>query len=136
MFFEAHISVPKDTTNQDPQIDEVAVTYGVIHYIELIPWGYAVDVLKARVERWTTTIFPTGEGLYVSFNGKIVAGRVHFPMLVAPFKLRVVSWNDSSKYAHGFTVRVWQLPPSVVQPAAEVLGTFQEWFLGLIGKGG
>lgn len=132
MFFERHITVPANTLETSPLITEMEMKIGVIHYFEAIPWGYAIDMLKCRVERGLHSIFPTNGSPYISFNGIPVAGRVNYKIDGPPTTLRIISWNDSTLYPHSFTMRLWLLPEDILAPIGSIYEQFKVWFEGLI----
>lgn len=131
-FFEYHITVPKSTTSASPQETEAMLTLGVIHQVELIPWGYAVDILHARIERFHSPVFPVNLGGEVSFAGESIVGRVHYRIDKRPTTLRILAWNDSTLYSHSFTVRFWMLPEEIVEPSSHVFDRAMKWFEALI----
>lgn len=132
MFFEAHITVPASTTQATPQETRIKLTKGVIHEIELAPWGAAVDILHCSIRRAVHQIFPTNPDAPVSFSGQKIEGRVYHPIDEDPLEVQVYSWNDSTLYAHSFTIRLWLLPREMVEPAAGVFKRFTQWFEGII----
>lgn len=130
-FFEYHITVPADTTEVSPNELEADLTLGIVHQVELIPWGYAVDILHTRVERFHSPIFPVNLGECVSFAGKPVVGRVYYEIDKRPTTLVILSWNDSSQYSHSFTVRFWMLPREIISPEAGLIADMKR-FMSLL----
>lgn len=118
-FFEYHITTSTDYSEAAPLETEVDLTLGIIHQVELIPWGYAVDILKCRIERFHSPVFPANLGAYVSFDGHPIQGIVHYEIDKRPTTLRILSWNESEDYSHSFTVRFWLLPKELVAPEAK-----------------
>lgn len=133
-FFEYHITVDQETTESDPDELEVTLTLGVIHQVELIPWGYAVDILHARVERFHSPIFPVNLGESVSFAGKPVVGRVYYEIDKRPTTLVIYAWNDSTQYPHSFTVRFWMLPKEIISPETGLIADLKKVIKLMLGR--
>lgn len=132
-FFEYHVTTSTAYSEASPLETEVDLTLGIIHQVELIPWGFAIDILKCRIERFHSPVFPANLGAYVSFNGKPIIGRVHYEIDKRPTTLRILSWNDSTLYSHTFTVRFWLMPKELVAPEAkgirDLVSTLRKLFI-------
>jgi len=135
MFFESHFTVPANTTETAPYTEHIKLKHGVIHYVEAIPWGYAVDILQARVELGLHSIFPTDGSDHISFGGHPVAGKVHQLIATPPYEVTALAWNSSTLYSHSFTLRLWMLPEELLMPTPKVWQEFRAWFERLI-RGG
>jgi len=133
-FFEYHITVDEDTSQAEPDELEVTLTLGVIHQIELIPWGYAVDILHTRIERFHSPIFPVNLGACISFAGKPVVGRVYYEIDRRPTTLVITSWNDSTLYPHSFTVRFWMLPKEIISPETGLIADLKKYMRLILGR--
>lgn len=133
-FFEYHITVPKETTESAPQKLTVNLTLGVIHLIELVPWGFAVDILHTRIERFHSPVFPVNLGEQVSFVGGLVAGRVYYEIDKRPTTLVIYSWNDSTQYEHSFTVRFWMLPKEIISPEVGLIADLKKFMRLVMGR--
>lgn len=132
MLFEYHITVPASTVETDPHVEVAKLTYGIIHYIEFVPWGYAVDMLHISIAQALHQVFPTNPDAPISFAGEKVEGKVYQPIDAEPYEVDIRGWNDSTLYPHSCTVRFWLLLPDLVEPPAGVFKKAMKWFETLI----
>lgn len=128
MYFDYSLTVPAGTTAASPATQEVKLTHGIIHRVEIGflsgPRGMVHIVIRDALHQlWPTN--PDG-----SFNSDkfTIAFNEYYEFFREPFTLILVGWSPDTTYDHVIEVRFGILPSEVLSPEA----TFAQAFKKLI----
>jgi len=106
MFYDFAITVPKETTESAPVTEELKLTHGVIHRIEVeFPIG-TLALAHCRLLHWEHQAWPTNPPGSFATDGYTIGIDENFELDTAPYTLKAVCWNDDDTYAHTITIRV------------------------------
>jgi hypothetical protein len=106
MFYDFAITVPKSTTEAAPVTEELKLTHGVIHRIEVqFPVG-TMALAHCQLRHWEHQAWPTNPPGSFASDGYTIVIDENFELDTAPYTLKAVCWNDDDTYPHIITVRV------------------------------
>ena len=134
MFYDFAITIPAGTAEASPVEQELDLTHGIIHRVEVqFPVG-CMELAHLRLFHRRHQVWPTNiDGSFAS-DGYIIAFDEHYDFFEPPFDLTAIGWNDDETYQHVITVRIGILPQEIVLPFAGLGGALRR-FLKLVGVG-
>jgi hypothetical protein len=116
MFYDFAVTVTAGKTEAAPKEQELKLTYGVIHQVEIeFPRGCKGYVYLA-LDHWEHQFLPTNPDEAFSGDGYVIVIKEHYPLITAPYSLYARAWAPSATYNHTITVRIGVLPESVLLP--------------------
>jgi len=117
MAYEKTITVPANTTKENPIIKEYTLEYGIITGMAVkFPAG-CYGLVHVVVKRFESQILPYHEGDDINGDDETVPFITYIPMLEKPFSVKIVCWNEDDTYDHTISVRIEVLPPEVANPS-------------------
>jgi len=128
MFYDFAITVPPNTPREKPIKQEMKLTKGVIHRIEVqFPIGCA-GLVHVRLYHNEAVFLPTNpEGSFAS-DGYVIPIDEHFELKTEPYTLIARLWNEDDTYEHTITLRIGILPKEVLAPLAPLVAKFRRFF--------
>ena len=116
MFYDFAITVIAGTTEAAPKEQELSLTHGFIHQVEIeFPRGckgYVSLVLYHREYQF----LPTNPDEAFNGDGYTIVIKEHYDLREPPHILLVRAWAPNATYNHTITVRIGVLPQSVLLP--------------------
>ena len=132
MFYDFPITVPADTQEGDPVIEEMKLAAGVINWIE-IRYKYGPSfMVYVRLLQGGHQLWPTNPESAFRDDGRAIAFAENFPLTPDNNILKAVCYSPGTVYDHEIIVRLGILPEEVVTPLSGVVGALQK-FLALVG---
>ena len=116
MFYDFAVTVTAGVTKAAPLEQELKLTYGVIHQVEIeFPRG-CKGYVSLALDHWEHQFLPTNPDEAFNSDGYTIVIKEHYPLTTAPYSLYARGWAPNATYPHTITVRIGILPLSVLQP--------------------
>ncbi len=114
MFYDFAITVPADTALATPVTQDMQLTAGVVHQVEIgFPSGCA-GLVHVRIGQPEATYLPTNpEGSFAS-DGYVIRFNEHKELSAGSNLLTAFAWNLDDTYPPTITVRIGVLPRDAV----------------------
>jgi hypothetical protein len=128
------ITIPPGTLVADPIEQELKISKGVIVKVQLkFPSG-CHGLVKVRLLRWTTQLWPLSTGEWITGDDETVDALEYYEFEEGPYRLDFAGCSPASTYAHVITIRVVVLPKIVASfyPLAQALQKILERVFGPI----
>jgi len=111
VFFTWDITVPADTSEDNPLEKDLILTEGVIDRVDVkFPPG-CHGLVKVRLLRYGSQLIPLTRGEWVTGDGETVPTEGYYELLEEPYTLRFVGCSPGTQYEHTVTVRVNVMRP-------------------------
>lgn len=111
MFYDFTFTIPTDATEDDPEVKEIKLTFGIVHRVTVSfapgPHGLAHMVIK----QYDHQVLPTNpdESFHYDNYTHVMEERVE--LFHKPFTLKLVGWGVNINYPHTIIVGLGILPP-------------------------
>ena len=116
MWYHYSLTVPAGTAEKTPVEKELKLTHGVIKYIGIgFPAG-CKQLVKARLYRFGSQLFPLNPDEPASWDGGVEGGQYHYYLDDQPYALKAVAYAPLSSQAHTLTIFVNVLPQEAADP--------------------
>ena len=116
MFYDFAVTVTAGTTKATPKEQELKLTYGIIHQVEIeFPRG-CKGYVSLALDHWEHQFLPTNPDEAFNGDGYTIVIKEHYPLTTTPYSLYARAWSPDAVYNHTITVRIGVLPLSVLQP--------------------
>ncbi len=138
MFYEFSISVPANTAKASPTTQELHLTAGIVHYVEIeFPDGCAATdgsglLTYLQIRQPEATYLPTNPEGWFASDGHIIPVKEHKELTESNNRLKLVAYNLDDTYAHIIRVRIGVLPKEELEPTS-LLSDLLSRFLRLVG---
>lgn len=113
-FFEKRVTATVGTTRAAPAEARWKLQYGIIHHVEVGFYAGCVGLVHAAIYDDGHQIWPSSPDEDFTGEQYTIVFREHYPLIRAPYALRVVAWNEDTTYPHVVTFRVGILPEWVL----------------------
>lgn len=114
MLYDFALIIAASTTEASPTEQELKLTYGVIHRVEIeFPPGCA-GLAHIALDYGKHQVWPTNPERSFASDNHVIAWNDHLPLSYAPFTLKLRGWNEDDTYPHTITVRIGILPPEAL----------------------
>ncbi len=124
-FFHATVTVPKNTSEQNPLTDTIEIQFGVIHRVHIsIPSGHA-GLTGVRVLQGLHQVAPTSGSEWFSGDDAELDYNEFIEVKEGPFSLTIEAYNLDDTYDHTFQVGIGVLPRWVILPQEILKGILQ-----------
>ena len=104
MDFVQYISTPKNTTEAEPLVTTINLTRGRLAggsvYFPSGPAGKLHFLARIGLHQ----IIPFNTGQNIRLDNAVFPISIGIDLLEPPYKIDLVTWNDSTEYAHALTV--------------------------------
>ncbi|GAI65891.1 unnamed protein product [marine sediment metagenome] len=120
MLFETSITIPKNTTQADPEIEVLKIAHGIITKVMVRPRPGHAALAHCVILHHEHQIAPSTEGM--DFHGDTfpIDWEEYYESYQPPYELKLKGWNDDDTYEHTFDVFVAILPRKAVLALAIV----------------
>ena len=106
MFYEFAILVPKSRGESNPVEEDLKLTHGIIHRIEVqFPIG-TLALTHCRLEHHTFGELPTNPSGSFATDGYTIPIDEYLEFFSEPYIIRATCWNDDDTYPHTVTIRI------------------------------
>lgn len=130
MFYDFAITIPANTAKSSPVEQELNLTYGIVHRIEVHFPAYCAGLAHLIVKRFEQQLWPTNpDGSFASDNYTIAFSE-HYSLETSPYTLKVEAWNEDDTWPHTITLRIGILPLRALSPWEAAKGLLRR----LVGK--
>lgn len=128
MFYDFPITVPALRAEDDPVEEELKLTHGVIHRVE-VRFRRGTDFrVGLRIYRWEHQLYPTNPDSDFKDDGRAIVFDDHYRLTVEPYSLKVRAYAPTATYPHVVYVRIGVLPPELLTPFAGFASMFKKLF--------
>jgi hypothetical protein len=118
--YSYEISTPAGTGEDPGKESELAICYGVIHFIGIrFPDGSQGE-LHVQLFHGKDPVAPTNPDESYSGDGQYVPIREFYEILTGPSFLTAKTWNDNASKARGCQVHIQILPREVLIPESRL----------------
>ncbi len=121
MFFHYAITVPANTLVTNPVIEDFSVGIGTIQFIEVEFPNGCVGLVHTTIEYNTIQIVPYNPTGNLYGNGRVFHIPMNYPLMVQPYDLRFILWNNDDTYPHTLSYGIMMQDPSQVTTAQLLL---------------
>lgn len=119
MLYEFDIAIPAGTTKDSPVRQELGLTKGVIHNLDVtFPPGCAGEV-HITLARGLHQIYPTNPDGSIKSDALTVTGKTFYYLGTEPYQVEAIGWSPNASYDHVLTVRLWILRPWQLMPFSD-----------------
>ncbi len=116
MYYPFNITIPKNTSQENPYQKRIKLGYGVLCLFRLqIPSGCAGKT-GLRVLHMLNQIFPASQNEYFTGDNSVYEFKEAYPLLRQENELVIEAWNTSETYDHLNIVSFLVLPLEVIYP--------------------
>lgn len=126
MFYAWDIKITKGKKEEDPKIQILKLSKGVITRADIkFPPG-CHGLVKVRLRRYESQLAPLSRDEWVTGDGETVPTEAYYELVEAPFQLKFVGCSPGTSYDHTVTVRMQVLPKPVAtfMPLVDVMTRF------------
>jgi hypothetical protein len=137
MFYAWDIEIPAATPEDDPVLQKLKISQGVIVKVQIkFPSG-CHGLAKVRIKRWNFQIWPLSAGEWVTGDDETIDVPEYYDFSKGPYELTFVGCSPNATFNHLITVRVVVLPKVVASfaPLADMLGTLLSRIIGPVSSG-
>ena len=103
-YYEKHITVPANTTEADPEVEEFTVKHGVIHWVRFSFPAGCQELTRVRLYRNETQTIPTDLNDYVAADNADFSFAERIRVGSGWNKLKIKAWNVDTTYDHTVTI--------------------------------
>ena len=114
MLFEASITIPKNTTQTDPETKILKIAHGIITKIMVRPRPGHTALAHLIILHHEHQIAPSTEGMDFSGDTFPIDWEEYYESYQPPYELKLKGWNSSVSYSHTFDVFVAILPRKAI----------------------
>jgi hypothetical protein len=134
MYYDFGITVLHTNTEDDPVVETLKLTSGVITYAEIqFPRGtYAL--VHARVFYHEHQVWPLNSEGSIEADGYVVPIPDTLELDSEPYELKVKAWSDADTYDYDINVRISVQRPEELEKMSPLGGMLKK-FLKLVGIG-
>jgi len=105
MLYTHTLTVPANTTENDPAEEVVKLTHGVITMVEVeFPPGCA-GLVRAFIRRSLHQVWPSNQGGQFRTDGRAIRWNDYYELFDEPLELTVGAWSDDDFYSHDVLFR-------------------------------
>ena len=115
MFYETSLTIPAETSSDDPAEIELRVTHGVVHRVEVEfapgpSWRANVVILYRNHQVWPTN----PDGTFAS-DSHTIGFDDYYEMFYSPYTFVIQGWSPAAVKDHTVRVRLGVLPQIIAE---------------------
>lgn len=128
MYYDTSFTIPANTTKASPEQQDIKLTHGVIHRIEVgFPRGCA-GLAHLQIKRGLHQVWPTNPQGSFNTDGYIIPINEFYQLVTEPYILTLVGWNLDDTYPHTLEVRFGILSAKLLLPQETFVEQFTKLF--------
>lgn len=134
MMYSFSITIPANTPESAPTIQDIVLDVGIIHHVEIAFPDGCDGLVHAIIRKAIHHLWPSNTDEDISGNGALISFDEDYHLDETPYTLTVEAWNEDTAYPHTIEVRLAMraLPP-IVSETTDILGLTLDDILGLVG---
>ena len=122
MLYTHTLTVPANTTENDPAEEVVKLTHGVITMVEVeFPPGCA-GLVQSFIRRSLHQVWPSNQEGYFRSDGRAIRWNDYYEMFSEPMELTVGAWSGDDFYSHDVLFR-FELTSREIAERGKVVGS-------------
>lgn len=126
MYYDYSFIIPANTTQASPHTEDVKLTHGVIHRVEVgFPQGCA-GLAHLQIKRALHQVWPTNPQGSFNTDDYTIPINEFYELFTEPYILTLVGWNLDDTYDHTLEVRIGILPAKVLMPEETFIAAFKK----------
>ena len=118
MLFQASITIPKNTTFQDPTVVTFKIALGIITKIMVRPRPGHASLAHLVILHHESQIAPSTRDMNLHGDSWPIDWEEYYESYQPPYELKLKGWNEDDTYPHTFDVFVAVLPRKAVLATA------------------
>jgi len=130
MDYITYVSTPKNTEEGSPLITAVRLSRGRLSggfiFFPQGPSGYLHLIVKIGIHQ----ILPYNTGQSYRLNNCIIPIHLDLDLFSPPYKINIITWNDSTEYDHALTVGLFLDPWKRPRVKRGIMGSMLEAVTG------
>ena len=126
MFYDFSFTIPANTPEVSPLLQDVKLTHGIIHRVEISFPAGPRHMVHLAIRRGLNQLWPTNpDGSFNADNYTIIINE-YYPLQTEPYILTLVGWSPGTTYNHTIQGRFGILPAEVLMPEETFIQAFKK----------
>jgi hypothetical protein len=114
VYYDVSFTIPANTAKASPKEDDVKLTHGVIHRVEIgFPSGCR-GLAHVQIRHGLHQVWPTNPDGDFRADRYTIPINDYYQLLEEPYILTLVGWNLDDTYDHTLEMRFGILPPGLL----------------------
>lgn len=134
MIFEYDLVVPANTLELAPVSEELMLSHGIIHKLELAFPPGCHNAVKVILRRGLHQAFPLNPDGQFKGNAITLSYSTWYELEEAPYSLDVYAWSPGATYSHTITIRLGVERREILFPGGQALGIIERLGQLLFGR--
>jgi len=115
MIYDFAVTVLTTNTVDDPVEEEIKLTHGVVHRIEVeFPAGQ-IGLIHVSINHMGHQVWPSNPTGTFASDDHVVAFDDYYPLLSPPYIFKIIAWTEGTTFDHIVKVRFGLLPESIAK---------------------
>jgi len=120
MLFQASITIPKNTTSNNPVVETLKIAHGIVTKFMVRPRPGHAALAHLVILHHEHQIAPSTENMDLHGDAFPVDWEEYYESYQPPYELKLKGWNEDDTYEHTFDVMVAILPRKAIVALAIV----------------
>lgn len=134
MLYEYTLTVPANTAEADAVSQDLKLTKGVIHRVEVdFPIGTR-GLVHVKIFRGANQVWPDNPDGDIATDGHPRAWDEHYEVSDQPTTFTAKGWSTADTYDYDIRIAIGMLPKEVMSPLSGVVGALKKVLRFLGGK--
>lgn len=133
MIFQGSITIPANTTKENPTVVTFLIDYGIITEIKVRSAFEHAGLTHCTINYHEQQIAPQQDDMYFTGDGQPIDFAEFFEIYQPPFELKIKGWNDDDTVQHAFNIYIVVLPIEAI-PQIVIVNALESYFMGVYGK--
>lgn len=126
MYYDVSFTIPANTAQASPTRQDVKLTRGIIHRVEIGFPGGCAGLAHLQIKRSVHQVWPTNPQGSFNTDGYVIPINEFYELFTEPYILTLVGWNLDDTYPHTLEVRFGILPARVLMPEETFIAAFKK----------
>jgi len=114
MLFETSITIAKETTESDPEVEVLKIANGIITKIMVRPRAGHHALAHLVILHHEHQIAPSTENMDIHGGKFPIDWEEYYESYQPPYELKIKGWNEDDTYSHTFDIFVVVLPRKAI----------------------
>lgn len=106
MYFVYPLTIPAQTTQDDPVIAMMGLCYGTIMRVRVLFPPGPCGLAHMQIYRYEHQLYPTTPGASFAWDDTVIEFTDSYPLLGVPFEVKLLGWNTDDSYPHTIEVHL------------------------------
>lgn len=135
MLYQGTITIPKNTTADNPLVQTMVIAKGIISKFMVRPRAGHASLAHLIILSHEHQIAPSTENMDLHGDSTPIDWEDYYECYQPPYELKLKGWNEDDTYAHAFDIFVAVLPRKaiIVTAISDVINNFLSSVASLFG---